>query len=261
MMIGRIVRGMQRTALALSAVVAFLAIWHLSALSFENPVVLPSPLAVAQAVLREGTSGELLGHAAFSTGRLLIAFGIAGVIGVALGLVIGASWLAEDILDPLVELIRPISGIAWIPLGLYIFGIGHTLPIFIMFYVAVFPFILNTANGVRNVDPLLLRAARTMGLPREAVLRQVVVPSIVPSLLTGARLGAGGAWLGLVAAEFIGAPTGLGYAIQLNATLLRTADMLAYIVTVGFLGFTTDWVLRALQRRLTPWASGVVVAQ
>lgn len=250
-----------RLVVALSAVIVFLGVWHVLANVFANPVVLPSPVNVGLALIRQATAGDLLEHAAFSGTRLLIAFAIAGAVGIAIGLLMGVSLLAEDVVDPIVELIRPISGIAWIPLGLYLFGIGNTLPIFIMVYVAVFPFILNTANGVRSVDPLFIRAANTLGLARRATLRHVVLPSIVPSLLTGARLGAGGAWLALVAAEFIGAPSGLGYAIQLYATLLRTADMLAYVVTVGLLGFTTDWVLRRLQRRLTPWAAGVVVAQ
>lgn len=249
------------TLLSLSAVIAFLATWHVAAMVFANAVILPSPGAVASALANQIGSAELVNHAAFSGLRLVIAFAIAAAVGIPLGLSIGASWLLEDVLDPFVELIRPISGIAWIPVGLYLFGISNSLPIFIMFYVAVFPFILNTASGVRSVDRLFIRAAQTMGLSRRAILRQVVLPSSVPSMLTGARLGAGGAWLGLVAAEFIGAPSGLGFSIQWYATLLRTADMLAYVVAVGFFGFLTDWVLRQLQRRLTPWAAGMVVAQ
>jgi len=240
---------------------ALMVVWHLLSLKVDNAVLLPSPLMVASDWWSLLLSGKLLGHFLSSVWRAVVAFLLAGAVAIPLGLLMGLSRIAEDVCDPIVELVRPISGIAWIPLALYIFGIGNALPIFIIFYVAFFPFVLNTIAGVRSVDPILVRAAKVMGLRRFEIIRQVILPSTLPSVLTGARLGASGAWMALIAAEFVGAPSGLGFAIQWYGGLLRTSDMLAMIATIALLGYGTDVALRGLHRRLTPWAAGLGVAQ
>jgi ABC-type nitrate/sulfonate/bicarbonate transport system permease component len=186
--------------------------------------------------------------------RLAVSFSLAGLIGIPLGLVMGVSRLAHDLADPVVEILRPISGIAWIPLGMFILGVGDELPVAIMFYGALFPFVLNTLAGVRSMDHRLVLAAQTLGLARWTILREVVVPAAIPNILVGARLAAGAAWMSMVAAELIGAPSGLGFAIEWYRELLMTPKMLAFVVLVGILGFLVDRVLRAAQRHLTPWA-------
>ena len=143
-------------------------------------------------------SGELLEHAAISTTRLGIALVVAIVLAVPLGFAMGLSSRLDAYVDPLVELLRPISGIAWIPLGLFIFGIGDTLPVFIMVYVAFFPLLLNTVAGVRQVDRKLVAAARTMGVGRGAMLRHVIVPAALPTVMVGLRLAFAGAWAAIV---------------------------------------------------------------
>ena len=155
---------------------------------------------------------------------------------------------------------RPISGIAWIPLGLFIFGIGDTLPVFIMVYVAFFPLLLNTVAGVRQVDGKLVAAARTMGVSRPAMLRHVIVPAALPTVMVGLRLAFAGAWAAIVAAELIGAPSGLGFAIEWNRQLLMTPKVFAFILVIGVVGYLCDVALRTLQRRLTPWAEGTGLA-
>jgi len=156
--------------------------------------------------------------------------------------------------------LRPISGIAWIPLALYMFGIGNTLPIFIIAYVVFFPVALNTAGGVRATDKVLVRAARTLGVGHRRILRYVILPGSLPSILTGVRLGATNAWLALIAAELVGAPAGLGFSIQWYGGILETPSMLAMIVMVSVFGLLTDIGFRLLQRKLTPWAVGLTVA-
>ena len=246
----------RRAAVALRSYTLFaLAWWALSAW-VANPIQLPDPLRVARALATLFAEGEIVEHASVSTARLLLSLVVATALAVPLGFLIGLSRRVEAYVDPLIELLRPISGIAWIPLALFIFGVGNTLPVFIMVYVAFFPLLLNTVAGVRGTDPKLLAAARTMGISRAATLRHVVVPSALPTVLVGLRLSFAGAWAAVVAAELIGAPSGLGFAIEWYRQLLMSPKVFAFIAVIGVVGFVCDALLRALQRRLTPWTEG-----
>jgi ABC-type nitrate/sulfonate/bicarbonate transport system permease component len=161
--------------------------------------------------------------------------------------------------DPLIETARPIPGIAWIPLALFFWGIGNSIPIFVIAYVAFFPIALNTVAGVLATDKLLVRAALTMGVSRAVIIWRVIVPGSLPNILTGMRISVAGAWMALIAAELIGAPTGLGFAIQQYGSLFETPSMLAVIIAVSLMGFCSDIALRLLQRRLTPWSTGLTI--
>lgn len=241
----------------LRAMAVVVLVWQVFYLRVDNTALLPSPREVADNFVRLAADGELLDHTLISLRRLAIGFGLASVLAIPLGILMGFSRLAEELIDPVIELLRPISGIAWIPLALFIFGIGDRLPIFIMFYGSFFPFVLNTVAGVRTVDPVLVRAAQSMGMTRWVIVRHVVLPSALPSILVGARLGAGAAWMALVAAELIGAPSGLGFSVEWYRQLLMTPKVLAFIVMIGLLGYLTDRGLRHLQRWLTPWSIGI----
>jgi ABC-type nitrate/sulfonate/bicarbonate transport system permease component len=247
---------LRKTGVVLRSFALFLAAWWLLAKWNGNPIQLPDPLQVAKAMAELGRDGELWEHAWVSTARLLGSLVIAVLIAVPLGFVMGLSRHVEAYVDPLVELLRPISGIAWIPLALFIFGVGNTLPVFIMVYVAIFPLLLNTVAGVRGVDAKLLAAARTMGISRRATLRHVVVPAALPTVMVGLRLAFAGAWAAVVAAELIGAPSGLGFAIEWYRQLLMSPKVFGFIVLIGVVGFVCDTLLRALQRKLTPWTEG-----
>ena len=189
-----------RLAVALRSYALFAMAWWALSAWVDNPLQLPDPLRVARALMQLVREGEVLEHASVSTGRLLVSLAVAAAVAVPLCFVVGLSRRVEAFVDPLVELLRPISGIAWIPLALFIFGVGNTLPVFIMVYVAFFPLLLNTVAGVRSVDARLLAAARTMGISRAATLRHVVVPSALPMVLVGLRLAFAGAWAAVVAA-------------------------------------------------------------
>lgn len=234
----------------------FFAIWWAVAAWVDHQIQLPTPGRVATALVDLAAGGELLEHVTISTTRLVISLVVAVVLAVPLGFVMGLSERAYAYLDPLVELLRPISGIAWIPLALFIFGIGDVLPVFIMVYVAFFPLLLNTIAGVRGVDLKLVNAARTMGVGRAALLQKVIVPAALPTVMVGFRLAFAGAWSAIIAAELIGSPSGLGFAIEWYRQLLMSAKVFAFIVTIGLIGYLCDVALRALQRRLTPWAEG-----
>jgi ABC-type nitrate/sulfonate/bicarbonate transport system permease component len=232
----------------------FIAFWWALSAWTSNLALLPSPFAVIEAFVDLVRDLELFMHAGISLGRMLISLALASLLAVPLGLVMGLSRALDEIIDPVVELLRPISGIAWIPLALFIFGIGNALPVFIMTYAAFFPILLGTVAGVRGVDRGLINAARTMGVPRRTIVTRVVLPAALPSLLVALRLGVATSWTAVVAAELIGAPSGLGYAVEWYRELLMTPQVMSFIAMIGVLGYLSDTTLRALAQRFTPWA-------
>jgi ABC-type nitrate/sulfonate/bicarbonate transport system permease component len=234
----------------------FAIVWALVAWWTDNSVLLPSPLAVAGAALDLAQSLELFEHAAISLGRMVLSIAVASALAIPLGLAMGLSRRFERIVDPTIELLRPISGIAWIPLALFIFGIGNALPVFIMTYAAFFPIVLGTVGGVRAVDRRLIEAARTMGVPARTIVARVVVPAALPGLLVALRLGVALSWTAVVAAELIGAPSGLGYAVEWYRELLATPQVMSFIAMIGVIGYLCDASVRWLNRRMTPWMAG-----
>jgi ABC-type nitrate/sulfonate/bicarbonate transport system permease component len=246
----------QRWFIAIRSFAVFIALWQVLHLWNGNPLQLPSPVAVANALWSLAAGGEMLQHASISSGRLLVALCISIALAVPLGFWMGLSRTVEDYVDPMVELLRPISGIAWLPLALFIFGIGDTLPVFIMVYVGFFPILLNTVAGVRNVDRKLIAAAQTMGVSRRALVRHVLVPSALPMVMVGIRLAFAGSWAAIVAAELIGSPSGLGFAIEWYRQLLMTPKVFGFIAVIGVVGYLCDLALRKLQHLLTPWSEG-----
>ncbi|TMG99022.1 MAG: ABC transporter permease [Betaproteobacteria bacterium] len=233
----------------------FIAVWWAVSVWTSNLVLLPTPFAVIEAIVDLARDLELFVQAGISLGRMMISLALASLLAIPLGLLMGLRRTLDDIVDPVIELLRPISGIAWIPLALFIFGIGNALPIFIMTYAAFFPILLGTVAGVRGVDRGLIDAARTMGVPRRTIVTRVVVPAALPSLLVAVRLGVASSWTAVVAAELIGAPSGLGYAVEWYRELLMTPQVMAFIAMIGVLGYLTDTSLRALAQRFTPWAA------
>jgi ABC-type nitrate/sulfonate/bicarbonate transport system permease component len=232
----------------------FVIAWAAIAAAKGNPVLLPSPLAVIDAMGELARSLELFEHAGISLVRLLASLAVATALAIPLGILMGLHPLFDRVVDPTVEILRPISGIAWIPLALFIFGIGNALPVFIMSYAAFFPILIGTVAGVRGVDARLVDAARTMGVPQRTIVTHVVLPAALPSLLVALRLGVASAWTAVVAAELIGAPSGLGYAIEWYRELLMTPQVMAFIAMIGLLGYLCDRAVRELSIALTPWA-------
>jgi len=232
----------------------FVLAWALIAWLKGNTVLLPSPLAVMAAIVELAKDLELFEHAGISLARLLASLALATALAIPLGIAMGLHPLFDRIVDPTMEMLRPISGIAWIPLALFIFGIGNALPVFIMTYAAFFPILLGTVAGVRSVDQRLVDAARTMGIAQRTIVTRVVLPAALPSLLVALRLGGASAWTAVVAAELIGAPSGLGYAIEWYRELLMTPQVMSFIAMIGVLGYLCDRAVRELSIALTQWA-------
>jgi ABC-type nitrate/sulfonate/bicarbonate transport system permease component len=157
--------------------------------------------------------------------------------------------------DPLVELIRPIPPLAWLPLAIIWFGIGLASQAYIIALGAFFPIVLNTVSGVKSVDPRLIEAARTLGAGPRTVLARVLVPGAMPSIFTGVRIGMGIAWMSLIAAELVSVQNGygLGYMIMTARDLARYDLLVAGMVVIGILGYLFDWLIRLLEKRTLSW--------
>ena len=238
----------------LRTMLVFAVVWALVAWWTDNPVLLPSPLTVLDAAIDLARDLELFEQAGISLGRMVISISIACVLAIPLGFAMGLSRRFDRAVDPTLEMLRPISGIAWIPLALFIFGIGNALPLFIMTYAAFFPILVGTVAAVRSVDRRLVDVARTMGIPQRTIVTRIVAPAALPSLLVALRLGVALSWTAVVAAELIGAPSGLGYAVEWYRELLMTPQVMSFIAMIGVIGYLCDAGVRWINRRFTPWA-------
>jgi len=231
-----------------------LALWELlTRTGWVPPLFLPSPLGVLAAGLEMLRSGELLGHVATSLGRILLGFGLGALGGVVVGLAIGVSSMAEAVGTPLVAATFPIPKIALLPLLILWLGIGEASKIAVITLGVFFPMAINTYAGVRHADPLLLRAAVSFGAGRWSLIRKVMLPSALPMIFAGLKLGAGTSLLLLVAAEMIAAASGIGFLILNAQNLMETTTLMVGIVLLSLLGLVSHWLLARLERVVIPW--------
>lgn len=241
-------------ALRGAALVLFLGLWQAAAsLKLVDPVFLPAPSTIVSSFVATLEDGAILINSLISLRRVLLGFAAGAVLGVPLGLAMGLYRDVENFFDPLVELLRPIPPLAWIPLSIIWLGIEESPKIFIIFLGAFFPILLATVAGVRNVDPILIRAARSLGAGNRDIYLRVVLPAAVPGILTGLRVGLGVAWTCLVAAELIAARAGLGYMIAAARRFLVTEVVIMGMLVIGLLGVLMEAALRAIEQRLTFW--------
>ncbi|WP_447884435.1 taurine ABC transporter permease TauC [Serratia fonticola] len=245
--------------LSTATLLVLLAVWWaVTALQLVSPLFLPAPQQVLhQLVVIASPQGfmdaTLWQHLAASLGRILVALLAAVVVGVPVGIAMGLSDTVRGLLDPLIEIYRPVPPLAYLPLMVIWFGIGETSKI-LLIYLAIFaPVTLSTVAGVRSVAQVRIRAAQALGANRWQLLRFVVLPSALPEILTGIRIGLGVGWSTLVAAELIAATRGLGFMVQSAGEFLATDAVIAGISVIAIIAFGLELGLRALQRRLTPW--------
>jgi NitT/TauT family transport system permease protein len=198
-------------------------------------------------------SGDFLRDLTVSLGRILWGFFAGSASGVLVGLAIGVSPLAKAILDPLLSLLYPVPKIALLPLIILWLGIGEVSKVTIIAVGVFFPVCINTVAGVRETDPLLIRAARSFGATRGQIIRQVILKSGLPVIFSGLRLGAGMALLLVVSAEMIAATAGLGFTILHAGDLMLTTRLMAGILILSALGLSSTWLLGRIERWLVPW--------
>jgi NitT/TauT family transport system permease protein len=222
-----------------------------------DPVLLPS---LSEVMTRGGelaSSGVLARHALASLRRVLLGFSLAAGVAIPIGVALGLSPSLEEVADLALQLLRPLSPPAWIPLAILWFGIGDPPAVFIIFIGTVFAMLVGTLAAARGVDKRLVKAAFTLGASRWEAVRRVIVPSLLPAIFTQLRVGLGLAWMSVIAAEMVAVHRGIGYMMIEARNLFRTEDILLGMMVVGAMGLGFDLLLRGTEGRVLRWRKGV----
>lgn len=241
----------RQLSMALISFSALLVVWELSVGTLFNPLLIPSPGTTFAKAWEMLLSGELLMHIYVSLKRVIIGYVLGCVLGILLGALIGRIRLVRELSDPILELIRPISPVAMIPLAMLWFGIGETSKYFVILYATVIIVLLNTSAGVQRTPTTRIRAARCLGASDFQVFTKVILPSAVPFVLTGMRVALGFSFMGIVAAELIGAREGIGFLIMNSRLLLNTDQLFVGLIALGIVGAIIDRIFRAVLARST----------
>jgi NitT/TauT family transport system permease protein len=227
--------------------VALIACWWVIVVQTES-AIFPTPLQVVTGTMELVADGTLWEHISASLFRVGIGFLSATLVAVPMGLWMGRVEGAYRTLNPIFQILRPISPIAWIPLAILWFGVGNVSPIFLIFIASVFPMIVQTAAGVHTIEKRYLRAADNFGVSRYTLFRQVIIPAVLPEIIVGMRIGLGVAWLVVVAAEMIALRSGLGYLIMDSRNAGNRYDLvIASMVIIGIIGLLLDGTMRRLE--------------
>jgi len=249
----------EKIVLSISSVLGFLFLWYLitDLFGLMPAIVLPSPekvfFTIYEKTLVPVGEEKLFGHIGVSLVRILVGVGIALGLAIPLGVLMGWYEDLDSVASPIIEVLRPIPPIAWIPLAILWFGIGLGSKVFIIAIGVFFPTLINTYIGVKFVDPLLIKAGQTLGAKDKDILWEVVVPASVPLIVAGVRIGVGLGMMCLVAAELVAASTGLGYLIMLGGDDLKPELSITGMILIGLLGLIADRVILGVERRVIYW--------
>jgi NitT/TauT family transport system permease protein len=217
---------------------------------FKN---VPTPYEVYQQLTQVGLSNKYLYNIAISVRRILMGFMIAIAIGVPLGLAIGKYRRVSDFFMPVVEILRPIPAIAWVPMSIMLWPNNEASIVFITFIGAFFPILLNTIHGVHSLDGVLIRAGRCLGASEGRLLWNVILPGSLPHIFTGLAVGMGVAWVSLIAAEMISGQFGVGYFTWEAYSLVNYPAIVLGMITIGVLGLTCSGIIRMVGVLMMPW--------
>jgi NitT/TauT family transport system permease protein len=230
------------------------AIWW-GAVAFTHSAIFPTPWAVVTGTLELARDGTLWEHIGASLMRVGLGFGLAVAFAIPLGLWMGWVRGVFVTLNPVFQILRPISPIAWIPIAILWFGVGNASPIYLIFIASVFPMIVQTTAGVHTIEKRYLRAAENFGVPRAKLFLQVVIPATLPQIIVGMRIGLGVAWLVVVAAEMIALRSGLGYLIIDSRNAGNRYDLvIAGMIIIGLIGLMLDGIMRLLENmKMVRW--------
>ena len=214
---------------------------------------MPAPEVILQDAVEKIQSGVLWKHIAVSFVRVLEGFLLALVSALFLGILIGLSRPVERFTELVIQILKPIHPIAWIPLAILWFGIGESSKLYIIFYGAFFPILLNTVDGIHNIDRRYLELGKVYEIDKWRFVRKVVLPGALPSILTGIRVGLGNAWVCVVAAEMIAATKGVGYMLSNGRSMSRADDVILAMLLIGIVGKIMDDILRRISGRIMKW--------
>ncbi|CAK7071967.1 aliphatic sulfonate ABC transporter permease SsuC [Kerstersia gyiorum] len=237
-------------------------VWHYASThGLVSARLFPPPLEVLHTFVRLFMSGELWHHVGVSFARAAAGFTLGTALGLGLGLLTGLSRTGERLLDTTLQMLRNIPSLALVPLAIMWFGIDETTRIFLITFAALFPVYLNTYHGIRSLDSGLIEMARNYGLSGWRLLRYVVLPGAVPSILVGVRYALGVSWIVLIVAETISAKSGVGYMAMTAREFLQTDIVVLSIIIYALLGKSSDWAARLLERRWLKWHPSYQLAE
>jgi NitT/TauT family transport system permease protein len=250
-------RNLGAWAIRIASLLFGVLLWYLATrmrlklfVDFEN---IPSPQAVAVALFHHLHQQRFFIDIGVSLARILVSYGLAVVVGIPVGVLIGRIRMARNVISPWIEVLRPIPAVAWIPLAILLWPTEESSIVFITFLGALFPIVLNTATGAENTPELLLRAARSLGAPPAQIFRHVVIPAALPSIGAGLAIGMGVAWFSLLAGEIISGQYGIGYFTWNAYSLINYPDIVVGMLTIGLLGTLSTALVRLLMRPLLAW--------
>ena len=254
--LGRLVRGsVQGVVVRYGSIIALAVLWQVSATAgWVNPAVIPPLDRIFEALTNGFVSGPLWRDVAISLQRAGIAFAAAVALGIPLGLFMGEIRIIERALDPILQLLRQTSALALYPVFILLLGLGETSKVFVIFWATLFPILLATIGGVKQADPKLIEMACVYGARRSHIFRSVVLPGALPQIFVGLRLSATTALLLLIAAEMIGANSGLGFQVMNAQYNFQIPLMFGAILMLAALGLVANAILETLQKRLCRWA-------
>jgi NitT/TauT family transport system permease protein len=232
---------------SLAVIGALIAGWWV-AVTATHSMIFPTPWRVVTGTLELLDDGSLWRHIGASLMRVGTGFLLAVCVAVPFGLWMGWVRRVQQTLNPIFQILRPISPIAWIPIAILWFGVGDAAPIYLIFISSVFPMVVQTTVGVHTIEKRYLRAAENFGVSRTTLFKQVVIPAVLPQVIVGMRIGLGVAWLVVVAAEMIALRSGLGYMIMDSRNAGNRYDLvIAGMIIIGVIGLTLDGIMRMLE--------------
>jgi NitT/TauT family transport system permease protein len=260
--LGRLRGTLSDLAVGLVTPALFVLIWWLAVASGVFPrAVLPSPFTVGQALVewafgdRSGGpySGTLIDAIAASSNRVLIGYAVAAALGVLIGVPTGFFRLLGQLMDPLIHLLRPIPVTAWVPLSLVFFGFGFGGAVFLVALGSFFPIVVNTIEGVRGANRMLVKVGSMLGANQLQLLWHFILPASLPSIFVGLRLGIGLAWVLVIVAELLSVKSGIGYTLLDAYSFNRYDVVIAAMIMLGVMGFLSDRIIVGIQRMVLRW--------
>jgi len=243
-----------------TGVIVVLLLWHVMAVAYNLQLILPTPISVIQRIygmLTLDNTRWLYGpnvyvHLLESLRRLLLGFGLAAILAIPFGLLVGRIRTLREYVEPIIKSIYPIPGIAWIPLAILWFGLGDTAVVFVVFMTAFFPMFFNAEAGARQINPLLVDAGRCFGAKGLSLFYRVILPATVPYITTGLRISLGGAWKMIVAGEMLASSQGVGFMLMEARFQFRAVDLMTAMILISIIGYLTEYlIVRLVEKRTT----------
>ena len=234
--------------------IGLIAVWQLASdKGLINPIILPSPLSIVQCFIALMKDGSLIENLAISSKRVLTGYAISAILAVFLGICIGLSPRFKRMTDLIIQILKPIPPISWIPLVILWFGIGESSKVFLIFIGGFFTILVNVVDGIRRIDVKLVELANAMVIPRMKYILLVVIPYAAPNIFTGLRIGLGQSWMCVVAAELVAAASGLGYMIMFARQFGQTDVVIVGMLMIGIIGKVMDSILMAVEKSVIRW--------